>query len=238
MASCWRRPKLRTANHWQHRANTDRSRLARRPNINQRFQPKQTPGRRAAPNSCFTRRHHAWCTVLQALGHCSTVSQSPKWPPRTQLSVIVSWDSARSRETRRPFKLTRHVIHNQDEHCSAPAQEEHIARGHAQFAATALLLPTPHFTPPHIYPWRISTLRRMVVSGKNLKNFPLPKRSTGRLPPRFAMNFPCPCCHRGSVVDGGSQLPSQTSDEFLRVCFHRWVHPSPDSKNLSSPCAC
>jgi len=27
---------------------------------------------------------------LQALGHCSAASQSPKWPPRPQLSVIVS----------------------------------------------------------------------------------------------------------------------------------------------------
>lgn len=29
--------------------------------------------------------------------------------------------------------MTRHAINNQDEHCSAPAEEEHIARRHAQF---------------------------------------------------------------------------------------------------------
>lgn len=114
--------------------------------------------------------------------------------------------------------LTRHVIHNQDEHCSAPAQEEHIARGHAQFATTALCFPLLT-SPPLIYTRGQSSRYGRLSSLQKTQNFPLLRRSTGETSSEISMNFPCPCCHRGSVVNGGSWLPSQTSDEFPRVCF-------------------
>lgn len=42
--------------------------------------------------------------------------------------------------------MTRYAINNQDEHCSAPAEEEHIARRHAQFICNRSVasLASPH----------------------------------------------------------------------------------------------
>lgn len=42
--------------------------------------------------------------------------------------------------------MTRYAINNQDEHCSAPAGEEHIARRHAQFTCYRSIasLTSPH----------------------------------------------------------------------------------------------
>ena len=95
----------RTANNWhKHRANTDRSRPVRRPNINQRFQPTRPSRLTRSYDPVLHALPPRLMHSLQARGHCSTASQSPKWPPRTQLSVIAIQSSERSEATRRPFK--------------------------------------------------------------------------------------------------------------------------------------
>ena len=95
----------RTANNWhKHRANTDRSRPVRRPNINQRFQPTRPSRLTRSYDPVLHALPPRLMHSLQARGHCSTASQSPKWPPRTQSSVIAIQSSERSEATRRPFK--------------------------------------------------------------------------------------------------------------------------------------
>lgn len=111
---CWRRAdadRTRTANHWhKHRANTDRSRPVRRPNINQpalsaatqpsRLTRSVKPALHASPPR--------FVNSQQAREHYLTASQSPKWPPRTLLSVIVSLSSVK--ESSNPTTVQRETL--------------------------------------------------------------------------------------------------------------------------------
>ena len=111
LASVLTPTRTRTANHWhKHRANTDRSRPVRRPNIDQPAlsaakQPSR-PTRSVEPvlHASPPRLMHS----QQAREHCLAASQSPKWPPRTLLSVIVSLSSAK--ESSNPTTVQRETL--------------------------------------------------------------------------------------------------------------------------------
>ena len=122
----------------RHRANTDRPRLARRPNINQRFQPTN---RTSFPANAQHRPNASRvATTLDAqprgpgaLLGCLTITQMA-----TTSTIVFCSELGLGEEqnnNRRPFKRNEPVRHSQppDEHCSAPTEEEHIARRHAQF---------------------------------------------------------------------------------------------------------
>ena len=84
----------RTADHWltpsKHRSTTSGTSTKQQPALSA-DQPKlaSRPTRSTEPllHASPPRLTHS----LQALEHFLAVSQSPKWPPRTQLSVVVSW---------------------------------------------------------------------------------------------------------------------------------------------------